>query len=173
MSEMWREAWEANVALFFASPTAPLDPPCDVSTLYLLRREIQDCLFGEIVEEDEASQKVPEHRLFASAMVIFAGFDLLAKFARDDEPEIGKRFRVVSDRVLQKQGARGGRPNGSGSQGRVGLPKCPHPFLRPSSQEGRQGDSAHAADDVSVSRHGRANTRRLDTRPRQSLPTVC
>jgi hypothetical protein len=50
------------------------------STLYQLRREIQDCFIGHTVPEHLALDEPGRHRPFASAMVIFAGIDLMAKF---------------------------------------------------------------------------------------------
>jgi hypothetical protein len=66
------------------------------SVLYLLRREAQDCLIGTIVTEGSVLRQPDQHRLFATMMVIFAGIDLLAKFAAGDD-KIGQvRPRFVS-----------------------------------------------------------------------------
>jgi hypothetical protein len=69
-----------RVEFFFREPQQG-DAPGDVqSTLYLLRKEIQDCLIGRLVSENRVVEQPDRYRLFASAMVIFAGIDLLAKF---------------------------------------------------------------------------------------------
>jgi len=71
------------------------------SILYLLRGEIKETGFGVNENTCEASlrKKVVEHRLFATAMLIFAGIDLLAKFVygdKRDKGKVGRRFKVFS-----------------------------------------------------------------------------
>lgn len=89
---------------FFTAPTASSaehrGPRGQWSVLYLLRREVQDCLFVDLnrpkpLPEGQAAQLVPAHRLFAGAMVIFAGIDLLAKFKAGDDARNGARKRFV------------------------------------------------------------------------------
>jgi hypothetical protein len=90
---------QSNLDFFFADPTdSQHGEGRRQSTLYLLRREVQDCLIGEVVGEHEVLQPSRHaRRLFASIMVIFAGIDLLGKFVRgDDAPgpgEIERRFK--------------------------------------------------------------------------------
>jgi hypothetical protein len=87
---------DEKIVYFFAPPSIKVPTHIDrVSTLYLLRREIQDCLFGKVISEDQAVGKRGRHRLFATAMVIFAGIDLLAKFyaGSDAQGEVRQRFR--------------------------------------------------------------------------------
>jgi hypothetical protein len=86
-----------------------------VSTLYLLRQEAQRTLADSLVLEAVAQRVFqatevihpepkfleyldlwnPHRRTFASAMVVFAGIDLLAKFAYRD----ARRWRVCSLRA--------------------------------------------------------------------------
>jgi len=83
------------VDFFFDEPTTAqskhiIGEAC--STLYLLRRELEQCLMGKGLLSDEY---VPERKgimdadrciQFSSAMVLFAGIDLLAKlYAGSDE----------------------------------------------------------------------------------------
>lgn len=74
-------AMQDQIAVFFTDPFTAPPVSGSVSTLYLLRREIQDCLIGTVVEETALLAQPQRHRLFATAMVVFAGIDLLAKFA--------------------------------------------------------------------------------------------
>jgi hypothetical protein len=78
---------------FFRPPTDAIPPSGVVSPLYLLRREIQDCLIGKVIDESRVREEPQRHRLFASTMVIFAGIDLLGKFAF---PELAMRERFCS-----------------------------------------------------------------------------
>jgi hypothetical protein len=72
-----------NIEFFFRPPEREAAPRGIQSTLYLLRREVLDCFVGREMPEDQAIGQDERHRLFASAMVIFAGIDLLAKFTCD------------------------------------------------------------------------------------------
>jgi len=77
---MTDEQIDQAIATFFSEPTST-DPFGTVSTLLLVRREVQDCYVGRIVEpEDKLLTEPSRHRLFATALVVFAGIDLLAKF---------------------------------------------------------------------------------------------
>ncbi len=89
----------SDIDFFFAPPTVKWEdhqtPDGTVSVLYLLRREIQDCLIGDVsLPESEVVPAKAPHRLFATAMVIFAGIDLLSKFTTgsDSESEAKRRF---------------------------------------------------------------------------------
>lgn len=76
------------VGFFFAppetDPSAHRTPEGYHSVLYLLRRELQDCLFGTVVPEAQVrAHDAPEYRryrLFATAMVLVSGLDLLGQF---------------------------------------------------------------------------------------------
>lgn len=68
-------------ALFFENPKLYRSPPGEFGILYLLRRDIDQCIAGSI--------------LWPGAMAIMAGIDLLAKFAAGDDAvgQVGNRFR--------------------------------------------------------------------------------
>ena len=78
---------EEEVDFFFAPPL-PEQASKVRSTLHLLRREMQDCLIGTVVPENEFIAYPGErHRLFATLMVIMCGIELLGKFyAGNDAP---------------------------------------------------------------------------------------
>ena len=111
------DAWTQNWAM--TSRSSSQGPPCPVerhaqrdqqSVLYLVRREAQDCLIGKVVPESQVLRQFDQHRLFATVMVVFAGIDLVAKFAADREV----RYRFVGfagDYLSLTDGvpARGGR----------------------------------------------------------------
>lgn len=81
----------AQIDNFFTLPDA--DPPPSVgqiSTLYLLRREMQDCMIGVVGAEEHVLQRPTRHRMFASLMVMCAGIDLLARFAARTEKRGGR-----------------------------------------------------------------------------------
>ncbi len=65
---------------FFFAPPSPMQSGPMVSTLHLVRREVQDCLIGRVVEEDAALAEPRRQRVFATSAVLLAGIDLLAKF---------------------------------------------------------------------------------------------
>lgn len=64
------------------------------SVPYLLRREAQECLIGEIVAESKVLSSPRRRRLFATMMVVLAGVDLLGKFyaGNDAKGGVGPRF---------------------------------------------------------------------------------
>jgi hypothetical protein len=82
-----------QIDFFFAAPQ-PMQGGSSVSTLHLNRREAQDCLIGDVIDEDRVVADPRSHRLFATAMVIASGIDLLAKFyaGSDKKGEVGDRF---------------------------------------------------------------------------------
>lgn len=91
---------DEKVAFFFAPPL-PMQSGQAKSTLHLARREIQDCLFGEVFDEATALDSEKRHRLFASAMVIFATVDLLGRMlAGQMEPSSQKRFEAFARRFM-------------------------------------------------------------------------
>src|SRR4030095_1218971 len=71
---------EEQIDFFFAGPD-PEQTGDLRSTLHLVRREVQDCLIGKVVDESQVVTVAREepHRLVATMMVLMAGVDLLAK----------------------------------------------------------------------------------------------
>ncbi len=81
---------------FFFTPPFPRQSGGRVSTLRLVRQEVQDCLIGDVIPEDQVlSDPRKRHRLCATTMVIMAGVDLLAKFyaGSDDNRGSGERIQ--------------------------------------------------------------------------------
>lgn len=88
-----------KIYFFFDSPNTP---PGDhkkgtlASVLYLLRRELIETAGYDPAaggSEDRAAAEGVQRRLFASLIVMFTGFDILAKFQFGDKSgEVGKRF---------------------------------------------------------------------------------
>lgn len=69
-----------------------------VSTLFLCRKELQDCLIGTVVEESRLLTH-EHHRLFATAMVTLSGIELLAQIAAT--PSVStKRSRMFTEFVV-------------------------------------------------------------------------
>ena len=79
------------IDVFFRDPQVD---PVDgwVSTLFLCRRELQDCLIGTVIEERLILTHDHHQRFFATAMVAFAGMELLAGFARPGKSGRGRMF---------------------------------------------------------------------------------
>jgi hypothetical protein len=80
---------------FFFAPPLPKQSGLSVSTLHLVRQEMQDCLIGTVVAEDAIlTYPGDRHRLFATVMVIMSGIDLLAKFyaGNDEKGGVYARF---------------------------------------------------------------------------------
>ncbi|MCC7178927.1 MAG: hypothetical protein IT177_11110 [Acidobacteria bacterium] len=94
---------DQRIAAFFAPPVPPqLDG--QVSVLHLLRREIQDCLIGEVTPENQTLSRPERRRLFATAILLVAGVDLLAKFyeGTDNNGGTGRRFKAFATRFILK-----------------------------------------------------------------------
>ena len=93
------------VDFFFETPDVELArhqlPGGEVSILYLLRREAQDCLFGSVRAESRLWRRRARHRVFAAAMVLMAGIDLLSKFAPVPQQSVTSRFKGFAERYLQ------------------------------------------------------------------------
>jgi hypothetical protein len=99
---------------FFALPdSTPTTSNGRHSVLQLLRREIQDCLVGEPIAEDDLIELLADpsrhdriRRLFAATMVMLAGIDLLGKFYAGDDAmkhnAIDKRFRAFVNACMYK-----------------------------------------------------------------------
>jgi hypothetical protein len=86
---------DEQMTFFFAPPTPRQSGPA-MSTLHLVRREVQDCLINTVTDEDqvvEAALHAP-HRLFATTMVMLAGIDLLAKFHAGSDMPRGVATRI-------------------------------------------------------------------------------
>lgn len=66
------------------------------SVLYLLRRELVETAGynPDTVDEAAVERSGVRNRLFASLILMFTGFDLLAKLQRGDKEDIGVRFRA-------------------------------------------------------------------------------
>lgn len=92
------------VNTFFAPPLPAQPSGYGMSVLHLLRREIQDCFFGDVFPEDTALEQPVRHRLFATAMLLVAGVDLLAKLyeGADNHGGSGRRFKAFASRFLFK-----------------------------------------------------------------------
>lgn len=88
-----------KIDFFFDDPTrSPDDHKRDglASVLYLVRRELLETAgWDPRVGDDEAKvyEQGLRNRLFASLLVMFAGFDLLAKFQLGDTGSVGERFK--------------------------------------------------------------------------------
>jgi hypothetical protein len=92
-----------KIAFFFKQP-APITELGTFSSLFMLRREAQDCLIGKVIDEDAVISEAmrEEHRLFATLMVILAGVDLLSKFyaGLDDNGGVGARIKEFAARYM-------------------------------------------------------------------------
>jgi hypothetical protein len=102
---------EEQLQFFFAEPdptvTAGLRSP-----LALIRQEAQDCFLGTVVVPEPTEWDFSDpHRLFATAMILCSGIDLLAKFytGQDDQDQersgearkgVSKRFREFAERFI-------------------------------------------------------------------------
>src|SRR5262245_58416970 len=92
---------EAKIQFFFRAPTQRIvssdSEGTAVSSLFMLRSELQTCLFGfeKHVDEELALQSAgaTRHRGLTSAIVMFTGIDLLAKFAVTDDPPLTEKRR--------------------------------------------------------------------------------
>ena len=74
-----------------------------------IRTRASDCLIGRVIEDEHAPPTmIKEHRrLFATALVISAGIDLLVKFhAGEPGPEgVGRKFKAFVNNMLIPPGA--------------------------------------------------------------------
>lgn len=97
---------QADVDFFFSEPTMPPEqhrrPNGQMSILYLLRREAQDTLIGRVCPENRVTRNNVRHRLFATALVLMSGVDLLGKFAAgsDKEGEVRQRFTTFAQTYM-------------------------------------------------------------------------
>jgi hypothetical protein len=87
-----------KIQFCFEAPTTPVARHArggTVSVLYLLRRELVSVAGYTSDRDDEAIVEAGGVRanLFASLMLTFTGFDLLAKFCRGDGEKVGARFK--------------------------------------------------------------------------------
>jgi len=85
-----------NLNAFFRNPKSTPQPPGSQppSTLYLLRRDVAQCLGFNPNTSEEDKKKYPP-ALWPALMGIFAGIDLLAKFYCDNDKQgkVGERFK--------------------------------------------------------------------------------
>jgi len=82
-------AIQDDISLFFKDPTSPPAPPGKFSVLYLLRRDINQCITTRQI-------------LWPATMAMLAGIDLLGKFyAGEDGQGVGPRFRDFVDKYFQ------------------------------------------------------------------------
>ena len=93
-----------KIGFFFKSPAAVAEPGT-MSSLLMLRREVQFCLIGDLAEEDaviDIAMAKGEYRLFATLMVLAASVDLLAKFyaGSDDVRNVGARIKGFAARYM-------------------------------------------------------------------------
>jgi len=94
-------AEQTDLGFFFTPPNVSQEHAIrenKQSVLYLLRREIQDCFIGTVLEEAQVTSQPHQgrRRLFATAIMIFAGIDLLGKFASGTNSEVKPNGGVTS-----------------------------------------------------------------------------
>jgi len=94
------EVIDDKIAKFFFDPNVYIAYG-PLSTLYLVRQEVQRCLIDHLLPEEDVLRHKERRCLFASTMVVFAGIDLLAKCA------VAGNDRVV--KFLQTYGQMNGR----------------------------------------------------------------
>ncbi|MBX3060262.1 MAG: hypothetical protein KF770_27710, partial [Anaerolineae bacterium] len=88
--EEWKKMTiQEDVSVFFKDPTIPPTSPGEFSVLYLLRRDISQCITTKQI-------------LWPATMAILAGIDLLGKFyAGKDGQGVGQRFTNFVDKYFQ------------------------------------------------------------------------
>ncbi|VTR95233.1 unnamed protein product [Gemmata massiliana] len=96
---------------FFLSPHEPKPEDRPVSVLYLLRRDIYQCMGRDpdsgneyVFTEEGTGKNLNTRALWPGAMTIMAGIDLLAKFfTGDDKPgKAGERFNCFLKEYFPK-----------------------------------------------------------------------
>ncbi|MBU2857062.1 hypothetical protein HF289_09340 [Acidithiobacillus ferrooxidans] len=82
---------QSNLNLFFKDPKTPKRIPNDFSVLYLLRRDVYQCMGID----PNTGCKTGNQAIWPGVMAILAGIDLLGKFyaGSDDIGQAGPRFR--------------------------------------------------------------------------------
>jgi hypothetical protein len=86
--------------IFFRKPEDFSEKKGVLSTLFLLRRDIQTC-FGI---DPNTNRKIDFEALFPGTIAILAGIDLLAKFVYNDKPnEVGIRYRNYVENYIDKE----------------------------------------------------------------------
>jgi hypothetical protein len=93
-----RDVFPQLEALFFENPWVYRAPPGQYGILFLLRRDINNCLGAEAGMQNRTDRQIQ----WPGAMCIFAGIDLLAKFrAGEDGPKkVGSRFKAFVERFF-------------------------------------------------------------------------
>jgi hypothetical protein len=81
---------DSNIDLFFEDPESKPVIPGQFSILYLLRRDIRNCIINR-------------QALWPGAMAVLAGIDLLGKFYAGDDSngQVGKRFKDFIKKYFQ------------------------------------------------------------------------
>src|SRR4051794_22363840 len=109
----WQAARLAKIQFFFTLPIVPQEDHIisgegQMSTLYPLRKEIEDCLLEDrpdkFVDEKSINHSKDKSRLFSAVMVIFAGIDLLATLAEGDHTQVEGRFVKFLTRFVYRVG---------------------------------------------------------------------
>ncbi len=94
---------DETIEFFFTDPTVAVQGD-KKSVLYLLRQEAQDSFIGRVMPEDEvvAFSRKEKHRIFATALVLFAGIDLLSKYYAGDNGKggVGQRIGDFTERYF-------------------------------------------------------------------------
>ena len=93
-------AVQEQIDFFFTNPLDWQAGP-ERSTLWLVRREVQDVFICEVVPEDAVLKVDPKRRrrLFATTMVMLSAVDLLAKFyaGSDEIGGVGDRIKKFAE----------------------------------------------------------------------------
>ncbi len=88
-----------SIERFFASPRVFDDSEAQLSVLYLLRRDIDQCMG---TDPNTGEENCVGQVLFPGAMAIMAGVDLLAKFyVGSDNGGVGVRFRQFTKKFFK------------------------------------------------------------------------
>ena len=99
---------DEKIEFFFTAPyklTEVSQLTATMSSLFMLRREVQFCLIGDLAPEDhviDIAMSDGEYRLFATMMVTMSGVDLLAKFwaGSDAVGGVGERIKGFAERYM-------------------------------------------------------------------------
>ncbi|MEN6371750.1 MAG: hypothetical protein ABFD64_07020 [Armatimonadota bacterium] len=94
----------SEIKLFFEDPTVPLDTSKECSVLKFLLCNIYTC-FGKKIDSNDGDLDMPFQPLWAGAMCVFAGIDLLAKFLKGSDAQTrndnsGIRFKEYMDNYM-------------------------------------------------------------------------
>lgn len=88
---------QSNFDLFFEDPKTPKIKPDDFSVLYLLRRDISQCMGIN----PNTGCKTDNQAIWPGVMAILSGIDLLGKFyAGSDVGQVGIRFKSYVEKYF-------------------------------------------------------------------------